>query len=307
MQIERRESPLRGDQVVVRAVDAEIAALAAAQHGVVATRQLAALGLGKRGAAARAAAGRLHPILTANGHRMAAVLACGNGAALSHASAAALWEIRPTNATRIDVTVPSSGGRAKRPRIRIHRAASLQATEVKVHQGIRVTTPARTLLDLAAQLPRRALERALDQAVINELFDLTALDAVVRAHPSERGAARLAQTLAQHHAGTTPTKSELEELMLAICDDHGLPRPLVNAYLGEDRVDFLFPAHRLVVEADSWRYHRTRHRFERDRRRDAAHTLAGYRTLRFTDRQLTRQPGAVADAIAAVLADRPAA
>jgi hypothetical protein len=173
----------------------------------------------------------------------------------------------------------------------------LQATEVKVHQGIRVTTPARTLLDLAAQLPRRALERALDQAVINELFDLTALDAVVRAHPSERGAARLAQTLAQHHAGTTPTKSELEELMLAICDDHGLERPLVNAWVEGLEVDFYWPAMRLIVEADSYRYHRSRRAFERDRERDAILARAGYRALRFSDRQLAGEQATVAQTI----------
>jgi predicted transcriptional regulator of viral defense system len=160
-------------EVVVRGLDREIARLAARQHGVVERGQLAAVGLGRGAIAHRIAEGRLHrihrgvyavghPILTANGHRMAAVLACGPGAALSHASAAALWGIRPTGATRIDVTVRGAGGRAKRPRISVHRATGLQADEVTMHQAIRVTTPTRTLLDLASSLPRRALERALD-------------------------------------------------------------------------------------------------------------------------------------------------
>jgi predicted transcriptional regulator of viral defense system len=246
---ERREPDAIRLEVVVRSVDAEIAALAARQHGVVTTRQLAALGLPQRAVSHRAAAGRLHrvhrgvyavghPILTANGHRMAAVLACGPGAALSHASAAALWEIRPSSATRVDVSVRGAGGRAKRPRIRVHRAPSLRADEITEHQAIRVTTPARTLLDLAAQLPRRALERALDQAAITDLFDLAALSAVVRAHEGERGAAALSKALEQHAPGTTPTKSELEELMLAVCDDHGLQRPLVNAWVEGLEVDF---------------------------------------------------------------------
>jgi hypothetical protein len=282
---ERRESPRSGDKLVVRACEAEIAGLAARQHGVVTTRQLAELGLGRRGVAARAAAGRLHrvhrgvyavghPVLTANGHRMAAVLVCGPDAALSHASAAALWELRATRATRIDVSVRGAGGRAKRPRLRVHRAPSLRDDEVTVHRAIRVTTPARTLLDLASSLPRRALERALDQADISELFDLTALTAVISAHAGERGAAALSGALEQHEAGTTLTKSTLEELMLSICDDHGLDRPLVNAWVEGLEVDFHWPAQRLVVEA-----------------------RAGYRALRFSDRQMTHEAAAVAQTI----------
>src|SRR5262245_18144150 len=182
---EWREQDAMRLEIAIRSVDADIAALAARQHGVVATRQLAALGLPQRAVSHRAAAGRLHrvhrgvyavghPILTDNGRRMAAVLACRPGAALSHASAPALWEIRPTSATRIDVTVQSTGGRAKRPGLRVHRSSALHDDEVTEHQAIRVTTPARTLLDLASILPRRALERALDQTALMELFDLTA-------------------------------------------------------------------------------------------------------------------------------------
>jgi very-short-patch-repair endonuclease/predicted transcriptional regulator of viral defense system len=297
-----------GAEVVVRHLDAEIAALAMRQHGVVERGQLAALGLGRGAIAHRVAAGRLHrvhrgvyavghPILTANGHRMAAVLACGPGAALSHASAAALWGIRPTNATRIDVSVRERGGRAKRQRIRVHRATGLRADEVTTDQAIRVTTPARTLLDLASSLPRRALERALDQAEVLELFDLTALSAVVRAHERERGAGALSRALEHHTAGTTLTKSTLEELMLAICEEHGLPRPKVNAWVEGLEVDFLFAAQRLVVEADSYQFHRSRAAFERDRERDAILARAGHRTLRFTHRQMARNGAMVAETI----------
>jgi hypothetical protein len=302
---ERRLCIPTGDKVVVRRLDEEIAALAVRQHGVVATRQLAALGLPRDAVAKRARAGRLHrvhkgvyavghPILTANGYRMAAVLACGPGAALSHASAAALWGIRPTSATRIDVSVPGRGGRRERARLRVHRAASLRDDELTEEEGIRVTTPARTLLDLATQLPRRALERALDQAEVLELFDLTALSAVVRAHERERGAGALSRVLETHAAGTTLTKSKLEELMLSICDQHGLPRPQVNAWVAGLEVDFLFAAQRLVVEADSYRFHHTRTAFERDRERDAILARAGHRALRFTHRQMKRESAMVA-------------
>src|SRR5690349_6326049 len=237
MEIERREMPTTRAKLVARAADNEIAALAARQHGVVTRAQLEAIGLSRSAVGRRARDERLHrvhrgvyavghPILTANGHRMAAVLACGPGAALSHASAAALWEIRRTAATRIDVSVPGAGGRGKRPRLRVHRAAKLTRDEVTEKDAIEVTTPARTLLDLAFSLPRRALERALDEAVMRELFDLRALQATLEGHRSQRGAAALSTALSHHRPATTPTKTTREELMLAVCDAHRLERPL---------------------------------------------------------------------------------
>jgi putative AbiEi antitoxin of type IV toxin-antitoxin system/uncharacterized protein DUF559/transcriptional regulator with AbiEi antitoxin domain of type IV toxin-antitoxin system len=289
-------------------VDPEIARLAVRQHGVVALRQLAALGVTQRAVSHRAAAGRLHrihrgvyavghPRLTRHGHWMAAVLAAGPGAALSHASAAALWDIRATAATRIDVSVSAAGGRAKRPRVRVHRASTLKHDEVTDHHAIPVTTPARTLLDLAASLPRRALERALDQAEILELFDLSALTALASTHAGERGAKALTRALMEHEAGTTVTRSELEECFLALCVEHGVERPRPGARVAGLEVDFLFPTRRLVVELDGYRYHRTRSAFERDRERDAILAAAGLRTLRFTHRQLTRRPQSVLAAL----------
>jgi hypothetical protein len=307
MPIERRFCLPTDDKLVEHAIDAELARLAGRQHGVVATRQLSALGLARGGVAARARAGRLHrvhrgvyavghTVLTVNGRRMAAVLAAGPGAVLSHASAAALWDIRPTSATRIDISVRSAGGRAKRPGLRIHRTPTLQTDEITAHQGIRVTSPARTLLDLASSLPRRALERALDEAEIRELYDRRALEAVALAHAGEHGARALAEALAQD-GDPVLTDSELEEIMLGLCDEQQLERPTPRAWVAGLRVDFLFAASRLVVETDGYRYHRTRRAFERDRERDAILARAGYRTLRFTHRQLTREPALVAETI----------
>jgi very-short-patch-repair endonuclease/predicted transcriptional regulator of viral defense system len=284
-----------------------VARLAARQHGVVARRQLEATGMSASAVGRWAAEGRLHrvhrgvyavghPILTANGRRMAAVLAVGPGAVLSHASAAALWEIRRTSAPRIDVAVRGTGGRAKRSGLRIHRTPTLQADEITGHQGIPVTTPSRTLLDLAATLPRRALERALDEAEVLELYDLSSLDALARAHAGERGAAALQRAL-DLDGDPALTKSELEERMLALCEAHGLPRPRVNVDVAGLEVDFVFADQRLAVEADSWTYHRTRRAFERERERDAILARAGYRTLRFTHRQLTRRAAEVAETI----------
>jgi predicted transcriptional regulator of viral defense system len=294
--------------------DRAIATLAGRQHGVVSRRQLRALGLTETAIDRRVARGRLHPVhrgVYAVGHRvlgvhgrwMAAVLACGPGAALSHGSAAALWELRPS-ATSIDVTVRTTA-RRKRAALAIHRSRNLPAEEVTVHHGIPVTTPARTLLDLAATLDRRPLERALDHAEVQQLTDYPALDALARAHPSHRGASKLRRALTTHNAGTTLTKGKLEERFLALCDDHALPRPHCNAWVEGLEVDFLFKDRRVIVETDSWRHHRTREAFERDRHRDAVHTSAGYRTLRFTHRQLTGEPRAVAEALRAALSARP--
>jgi very-short-patch-repair endonuclease len=185
----------------------------------------------------------------------------------------------------------------RRPRIRVHRVSTLKADEVTDHRAIPVTTPARTLLDLAASLPRRALERALDQAEILDLFDLSSLTALARTHAGERGAQALTRALTEHEAGTTVTRSELEELFLSLCINQGLERPRPGARVAGLEVDFLFPTRRLVVELDGYRYHRTRKAFERDRERDAILAAAGLRTLRFTHRQLTRRPQSVLAAL----------
>ena len=311
-----RIDPAERDAFDRRTVDRRIAALANGQHGVVAHAQLHAAGLSASAIGRRVDAGRLHrvhvgvysvghPVLTVRGRWMAAVLACGPGAALSDVAAAELWDIRRSAAALIDITVPGTGGR-RRPGVRIH-GRLLHRGEVIEHDGIRVTTPARTLLDLAATLRERELHRAVDQAEIRELTDDPALAAMARAHPGHPGSGKLARALKQHYAGTTLTRSELEELFLALCREHGLPRPAVNAHVGTLEVDFLFPRERLVVETDGWRFHGHRAAFERDRRRDAQLTRAGYRTLRFTHRQIATEPQAVAATVAAALAQAAAA
>jgi very-short-patch-repair endonuclease len=296
--------------------DRELAALAATQYGVVSREQLRALGLNDTAISQRCRAGRLHrvhygvyavghSVLGQRGRWMAGVLACGPGAALSHASAAALWGMRRTAARYVDVTARRTG--RKRPGLRIHRPRTLPPNETATHEGIPATTPARTILDMAATLTRSRLEHLLDQAEIQELTDYVSLDAIASAHPGHHGSAKLQRALATHYAGTNLTRSDLEILMKDLCRTHGLPKPLVNRNVAGKEVDFLFPDHRLIVETDSWRYHRTRSAFENDRARDVLTSRAGYRTLRFTDRQLDRDPAAVATAIGAVLVDRRAA
>jgi very-short-patch-repair endonuclease len=234
---------------------------------------------------------------------MAAVLACGPDAALSHASAAALWGMRRGEPTVIDVTARRTG--RKRPGIRIHRPR--RPAETTTHDRIRVTTPARTILDMAAILTASRLEALLNQAEIRELTHYPALDALARANPGHRGAAKLQRTLSSYHAGSDIDRSDLEILFAETCRAHDLPTPRINQPVAGKEVDFLFADERLIVEVDSWRYHKTRRAFEDDRARDVLTTAAGYRTLRFTDRQLTGRPEHVANAIHAVLADRRAA
>ena len=284
-------------------VDRRVSEVAARQYGVVTKRQLLALGISKSAIGRRSTQSRLHrmhhgvyavghPVVSRHGHWLAAVLACGPGAALSHASAAALWELRASSATLIDVSVRSAGGRSRQG-LRIHRRSALEAT---TKDGIGVTTPAQTVLDLAATLPQRALERAIDQAEIQHL-DLSSLDALISAHPRRPGATRLRRALEEP---ATLTRSELEEQMLAICRAHDLPAPRTNATVDRLEVDFLFPDARLVVETDGWTYHRTRHAFERERQRHAQLARAGLRVLRFSERQL-RSPAAVAATVRAAL------
>ena len=296
-------------------VDRAIGALAARQHGVVSRTQLRDAGLSDAAVTRRAAAGRLHrlhagvytvghTVLTQHARWLAAVLACGPDAALSHTSAAALWGLRPTATANIDVTVPRTGKRSRRP-IRIHRPRTLQRDETTIKDRIPVTTPARTILDVAATLRQPDLERVLDRNEILELTDYPALAATARVHPGHPGARRLLQTLDRHEAGTTLTRSGLERLFLVLCNHHGLPRPKANTTVAGKEVDFLFEAQRLIVETDSWTYHRTRTAFENDRVRDAITTAAGYRTLRFTDHHLTADPAGVAATLEAVLAQKP--
>lgn len=295
-----------------RFVEHSLSDLATRQHGVVARRQLLALGLRPAAISRRIAAGHLHPVhlgVYAVGHRMlgvegrytAAVLACGRGAALGYSSAAVVWNLQRTDSGLPHVVVPVAGGR-RRPGVRVHRHPGLIAAETTVRRAIPVTTPARTILDLAATVPDRRLKHALDQAEIQELTDYPALDALARAHPRHRGAARLRSLLETYEAGTARTRSDLEIAFLELCERHGLPRPLVNEELATGlTVDFVFTSERLAVEADSWRWHRGRAAFERDRGRDAVLATKGYLTLRFTDRRIESDPRIVARALTAAL------
>ena len=226
---------------------------------------------------------------------MAAVLAGGSDAVLSHASAAAAWELRPVGAGAIHVTIPGDSGRKHRAGIRIHRSTTLTREETTIHRGIPITTPVRTLIDLATTLKGRPLEQALDRA--ERLVDFAELQHALKAHPTRPGSPSLQAMLSRYTAGSVTTRSELEELFLQLCDDHGLPRPETNPRINGIEVDFAWRDARLIVEVDGYAHHRSPAAFERDRERDVILTVAGWQVMRFTHAQITRRPEWVAAAI----------
>ncbi|HEV2875227.1 MAG TPA: type IV toxin-antitoxin system AbiEi family antitoxin domain-containing protein, partial [Thermoleophilaceae bacterium] len=264
--------------------------LAAAQHGVVSLSQLKALGLSASAVRNRVALGklrRLHRGVYAIGLAprsveatyMAAVLACGPQAVLSHRSAADHLGLRPCNRQKVDVTAPGRTGKA-RAGIDVHRATGLEGRDITTIEGIPCTTVARTLLDLAEMIDHTALERAIEQADKLRIFDLTAVvDATTRAG-NRRGATTLRKALTAYAPEPAFTRSQLEKRFLALCRTAGVPRPQANAFTDTAEVDFTWPDRRLMVEADSIRHHGTRAAFERDRRRDQRLTAAGWRVVR---------------------------
>jgi very-short-patch-repair endonuclease len=302
---------MRGFDVVEEAIHA----LAARQHGLVARWQLLCLGLGEDAVDHRLRSGRLvkvqrgvyalgHAELRREGNLLAMVLRYGDGAAVSHRSAAALWGIRPWSGAFVEITRRGPGGTAKRPGRLLHRCIDLPNEEITTERGVPTTTLARTLLDLAAVVPAHHLRRAVERSNQAELFDLTEVRRVLDAHPGRPGRRPLMALLADFRDhGDTITRSDLEAIMLQICLDHGFPRPQVNRHDGVRENDFRWPDHHLIVEVDSWTFHgRTRTAFDSDRARDRALLREGWRVARFTDRQILADRAGVARELITLLA-----
>jgi very-short-patch-repair endonuclease len=270
-----------------------IVRLAEAQHGVVARAQLLGLGIPastidsrmQRGALRRLYRGvyaLAHLALRDEAHWLAAVLACGAEAVLSHTSAARLWRMAsvPVDPT-VHVTVPH--GDRRPPGLTVHRAA-LTRVDVTVHRGVPTTTPARTIVDLAAVVPYRTLRAIADHGV---RLDAGAVRRAAARSPNRRGRAALAR-LVGDDGSTLRSRSGLERQLRQLALGAGLPAPLVNHRIAGDEHDFAWPNHRLVVEVDGHAYHAPRGARERDHERDVRLVLAGWRVLRFTDTQLDR-------------------
>jgi len=285
--------------------DRVIAALAARQWGVVGRGQLLDAGLSATVVRYRVRSGHLlrlhrgvyavgHARLRREGHWLAAVLAVGPRAVLSHRDAAGLHDLRPANHAQVDVTT------LQQPRaicgIAIHRTTVLDAQDVTTVHGIPVTTVARTLVDLAGIVPEDHLAKAIKEAERQRTFDLRQVkDAMARTRGrTGRGHRALRKAIAEHAAlGLSATDSILEDAFLRLLRDARLPRPITNALLEGFRVDAVWRKHRIAVELDGWEHHHDRHAFERDRQRDAALTAAGWRVVRFTYRQVTARPDEV--------------
>lgn len=294
-----------------------IGELARKQHGVVSLGQLQLAGLTASAVRDRVKSGRLYRIhrgvyavghsrLTGHGRTMAAVLAYGPKAVASHRTAGGLQGLREDNAAKTDISLPLRSARS-RPGITAHAATTLRPCDITNRHGIPCTTVARTLLDLADVVPRRQLERAVEQAAMLRVFDLEALEDVLAHANGRRGTGVLRGVLAAFGDEPGLTENDLEDRLLELCRAAGLPTPAVNEWLTFDdgpaiKADFVWRAQRLIVETDGWGAHGTRQAFERDRLRDQRVRLAGWELLRFTRRQVVRDPDWVAATTAEMLA-----
>jgi len=290
-------------------LDTRLAALAGGQHGVVSRAQVRALGLGSAGVDMRVRRGALHvvhrgvyavghPAVASDGLRMAAVLACGPGAALSHVSAAALLAIRETVSALHDVTART---RASRPGLRVHRAA-LDPRDVTTVRGIPVTAPARTLIDLADVLTADATGRAFEEAIRRNLVTPADMADALTRHPGRRALPLLTEQLSRHLPGIQRTRSELEQAFVRLVATYDItPRPAINAHVAGYEVDACWPSHRVAVELDSLAFHRTRAAMRRDYDKGLALTNAGWHVLRLDWEQVTARAATTAATVEGLL------
>jgi very-short-patch-repair endonuclease len=294
-------------------MDSAIAELANRQRGLVSRTQLLDVGLTRNAIDARLRSGRLHPIYRGVylvGHavplpgarELGAILACGRGAVISHRTAAALWRLLPNRDREVHVTVPGRDCR-RSDGIRIHRVAALDRRDVRKLSGIPITSPARTILDIAGSVSTRELEQAVAEAEARRLVRRSELRSLVARVGPRRGVAPLRSLLG---TGARPalTRSEAEERLLTLIKAAELPLPETNVLVAGHEVDFLWREAKLVVEVDGFQFHGSRTAFERDRERDAAIAGLGYRVVRVTWRRIVDRPGAVVAAIAAALVAR---
>ncbi len=296
-----------------RSLAQQVAVVAARQHGVISRRQLRELGAPASRVQRWAADGHLHRVfrgvyavgharISAEGRWMAAVLACGPGAFLSHGPGGQLLGIVGRR-ERPALHVSLAGGADRSPAgIVTHRPRELEPADTTVRHGIPVTTGTRTVWDLAATLTALQTRRAFEQAEKLGLLDRSRLGALRTAAPNRRGAGVVRALLAERQLPLAETRSRLEEIVLEICHDAGLPLPLVNVPLLGWEVDFLWPAAQLVVEADGGD-HLLAARRDRDNERDAALGRAGYLVRRFSF-PATRDRDAVAAELRGLLAER---
>lgn len=294
-----------------------IRALAERQHGVVAHRQLVEIGLGARLVFRRQEAGLLIPLhkgvyalahmrITHEGRWMAAVLACGPGAVLSHFHAGRLWGICGSYG-RIEVLRQSGGFKPEGHRgVRLHQTRRLHSYEVTVEKGIPVAVIERVLLDVAARTDRKRLERTFVQAYKSGQLSWPRLGRIITRRRGCKGVGRLRQIALEVEPEALETKSVSEIDFLALSRDASLPTPVVNVLVEGHLVDFLWPAQKVIVETDSWTHHGDRLSFEKDRQRDVDLMAAGYEVHRTTYKMLELNPKPFLDNVRRALQARTA-
>lgn len=286
--------------------------MATKQHGVASRRQLRSLGFGEEAIKVAIAEGRLisiheevfavgHLRVPRRGYWWAAVLAYGPGAVLSHYSATLLWGLRRRRRGPIHVTAARGRqGIRRREGIWLHRC-KLRPEETTAHEGMPVTTVARTLFDFAEVAPYEELKKTAEAADRRNLLALRELDLICergRGRRALRPVRRLLVELGAPAEGRSPLEIRFAEFLR----EHNIPAPAQNVLVLGHEVDALWPAAKLVVELDSWEHHGDRAAFERDRARDPKLMLAGYRTIRVTHRRLDYEPAQLADEIRQLLA-----
>lgn len=293
--------------------EALVLRIAGVQHGVVNRAQVLAAGLSDRAIAYRIATGRwraLHrgvylvgPIEGTLTRHAAALLACGPRAVLSHRTAAALWGLPITSHT-IEITLAGRASRVRRPGITVHRPNHLARADIRTHERLSLTSPAACLVETAPHVSPRDLARITEEAERRGLVSRDDLEQ--RLEPRTRGAAALRAVLARYDTPSL-TRSEAEARMLGLVRAAGLPHPVTNTRVLAYEVDLLWPRERVVVEVDGFAFHASRANWERDRARDAHLHASGYLVLRFTWREITKEPELVVARLAAALATRAAA
>jgi putative AbiEi antitoxin of type IV toxin-antitoxin system len=293
-------------------IDREIARIAASQHGNSTRRQLIAAGLDDDGIAYRIEAGRLfrvhrgvyavgRPPVVALERAAAAVLACGSGALLSHSSAMALWGMWKHWEQPFEVTV---AGDRRPPGIRIHRCSTLTRRDADCQHGISVTSPARTVLDMAPRLKPRPRTRLINDSRRATLLSLEDLADIVARNPTHPGVRLLRPHLDNPQ---NPTRSGGEDDFPEFCERYDLPSPLMDVIVHGFEVDAYFPDERLIVELDGWPYHRDRDAFENDRDRDATMLAHAIPTVRITYDRIEHNPDREAQRLHTILRQRRAA
>ncbi|MBS1890350.1 MAG: type IV toxin-antitoxin system AbiEi family antitoxin domain-containing protein, partial [Actinobacteria bacterium] len=294
-----------------------VARICGMQQGLITLEQLEARGLTRQAVSERVASGQLHRIhqtvysltprvMTQRGKFMAAVLACGPGAVLSHRSAAYLWGLVDSWEAPIDVTAPNRRGRSP-DGVAAHRDGSLQPMDKTTVHGIPCTTVARTILDYAAVEPERKVRKVIAEAEVLGILDKSRLRALLKRSRRRRGVARLRLILDSIHPQTKRTRSELERFFLEMCSKHAVPDPEVNVWLlapdgKRYQADFLWRGQRLIVEADSRRFHDTDSAFVSDRKRRQQLELAGWRVSQCTWEEVEVEPRRLAQTVNGLLA-----